>query len=226
MFRELRRDIQAVRERDPAARSLLEVLVCYSGLHALIAHRIAHQLWKWGVPFLPRFISHLTRFFTNIEIHPGARIGAGFFIDHGAGVVIGETTEIGENVTIYQGVTLGGTGKERGKRHPTIGDHVVIGAGAIILGPVPIGDHAKIGAGAVVLKPVPPHSTAVGVPARVVVQAGQRVPSKDQGEPDLDHNKLPDPEEDLLRALEQRIRQLEERVKELEAERVNGAMSQ
>ena len=226
MFRELRRDIQAIRERDPAARGLVEILLCYSGLHALIAHRIAHQLWKWRVPFLPRLISHLTRFFTNIEIHPGARIGPGFFIDHGAGVVIGETTEIGESVTIYQGVTLGGTGKERGKRHPTIGHHVVIGAGAIILGPVLIGDHVKIGAGAVVLKPVPPHSTAVGVPARVVVQAGQRVPLKDEDEPDLDHNKLPDPEEDLLQALEQRIRQLEERVKELEAERVNGAMGQ
>jgi serine O-acetyltransferase len=203
----------------------VEILLCYSGLHALIAHRIAHRLWRWGVPFLPRFISHLTRLFTNIEIHPGARIRPGFFIDHGAGVVIGETTEISENVTVYQGVTLGGTGKERGKRHPTIGSHVVIGAGAIILGPVLIGDHAKIGAGAVVLKPVPPHSTAVGVPARVVMQAGARVPLQED-EPDLDHSKLPDPEEDLLQAFEQRIRQLETRVQELEAERANGAMSQ
>ncbi|MGC7880217.1 serine O-acetyltransferase, partial [Desulforudis sp. 1190] len=161
MFRRIRRDIQAVFERDPAAKNLLEVLLCYPGLHAVILHRFAHFFYRMRLYTLARLISHFSRFVTGIEIHPGAKIGEGFFIDHGLGVVIGETAEIGNNVTIYQGVTLGGTGKEKGKRHPTIGDNVVISAGAKILGSFEVGENSKIGAGSVVLKPVPPNCTVV-----------------------------------------------------------------
>lgn len=196
----LKNDIKSIFERDPAAKSLLEVILCYPGLHALWFHRFAHQLHQWGFVLLPRLISQLSRFFTGIEIHPGARIGAGFFIDHGMGVVIGETTEIGDNVTIYQGVTLGGTGKEKGKRHPTIGNNVVIGTGAKVLGPIVIGDNVKIGASSVVLHNVPSQTTVVGVPGRVVVYEGERVPSID-----LHHENLPDPVAEMMQRLQRQI---------------------
>ncbi|HHV45219.1 MAG TPA: serine O-acetyltransferase [Firmicutes bacterium] len=211
MFDTIKADIKAVFERDPAARNLLEVLLCYPGVHAIFWHRIAHFLYKRRLFLLARIISQLTRFFTGIEIHPGAVIGKGFFIDHGMGVVIGETTEIGDNVTLYQGVTLGGTGKEKGKRHPTIGNNVMISAGAKVLGSFKVGDNAKIGAGAVVLKEVPPNSTVVGVPGRVVVQDGRRV-----NEIDLDHHNLPDPVEKMFRCMQRRMDSLEEKIKELE----------
>ena len=160
----VRRDIEVIRERDPAARNFVEIVTCYSGLHAILLHRVAHALWVRDVPLAPRLISQFSRFLTQIEIHPGAQIGAGLFIDHGSGVVIGETSEIGDNVTIYQGVTLGGTGKETGKRHPTVGNNVVIGTGAKVLGSLSIGDNAKIGAGSVVVQPVPANTTVVGNP--------------------------------------------------------------
>lgn len=209
MFRRLRKDIQAVFERDPAARSLIEVLLCYPGLHAIIMHRIAHWFYNRRLFFIARFISHINRFLTGIEIHPGARIGEGVFIDHGMGVVIGETAEVGNYVTLYQGVVLGGSGKEKGKRHPTIGDHVVIATGAKVLGSFKVGDHAKIGAGAVVLREVPPNSTVVGIPGRVVKENGVRVD-------DLDHANLPDPVERVIRQMQSRIAELEERIQQLE----------
>jgi serine O-acetyltransferase len=205
MLSGLRRDIRAVFERDPAAKSLLEVLLCYPGLHALIGYRIAHWFYKHKLYLLARIISQVARFFTGIEIHPGAKIGRGFFIDHGMGVVIGETTEIGDNVTLYQGVTLGGTGKEKGKRHPTIGNNVIIATGAKVLGSISIGDNVKVGAGAVVIKPVPPNSTVVGVPGRVVVQDGVRVG------PDLEHGRIPDPMANLFEEMQKRLEVLEKR---------------
>ena len=210
-FSNLRSEIKAVFERDPAAKNLLEVLLCYPGLHALLAHRIAHWLYRHRLYTIARIISQISRFFTGIEIHPGAKIGKGVFIDHGMGVVIGETTEIGDNVTIYQGVTLGGTGKEKGKRHPTIGNNVIIAAGAKVLGSITVGDNAKIGAGAVVIKPVPPNSTVVGVPGRVVVQDGRRV-----GGPDLEHGSCLDPVAAICEALEKRLVELENRLQSLE----------
>src|SRR5260221_10963697 len=187
MFREIREQVQTIFERDPAAKSVPEVLLCYPGLHAILLHRLAHRLYGWKVPLLPRLISQLGRFFTGIEIHPGATVGRRFFIDHGAGVVIGETSEIGDDVLIYQGVTLGGTGKGKGKRHPTIGNNVVIGTGAKILGNIVVGDHVKIGAGSVVIRPVPDHSTVVGIPGRVV---RTRASTEDET---LAHGSLPDP---------------------------------
>ncbi len=199
-------DIRAVFERDPAARNIFEVLM-YQGLWAIWTHRIAHLLYWLHIPILPRFISQISRLLTQIEIHPGAKIGKGFFIDHGAGVVIGETTEIGSNVTIFQGVTLGGTGKEKGKRHPTIGDNVVIGAGAIILGAIEIGDNARIGAGSVVTKSVPPNSTVVGNPARIVVLEGKKVGT-------LEHGELPDPVGRALDEMTKKIEELEKKIKE------------
>src|SRR5690554_6153310 len=217
MFSRLRREIGAVFERDPAAKSLIEVILCYPGLHALIGYRIAHWFYQHKCFLLARLISQVIRFFTGIEIHPGARIGEGFFIDHGMGVVIGETTEIGDNVTIYQGVTLGGTGKEKGKRHPTIGNNVIIATGAKVLGSITIGDNAKIGAGAVVIKPVPPNSTVVGVPGRVVIQDGRKV-----GLPDLEHGKLPDPVAAFCEALEKRLAELENRLQSLERQERSG----
>lgn len=211
MLGEIRRDIRAVFERDPAARGLLEVLLCYPGLHAIIMHRIAHRVYRWRLFTLARLISHVSRFLTGIEIHPGAKIGQGLFIDHGTGVVIGETTEIGNNVTLYQGVTLGGTGKEKGKRHPTIRDNVVVSAGARILGSFEVGENSKIGAGSVVLKPVPPNSTVVGVPGRVVRIDGKRVERID-----LRHDLLPDPVAESFAAMREHIERLEERIRQLE----------
>ena len=204
-----REEIQAAFERDPAATHFLEVLLTYSGLHALIAHRVAHRLHRLKIPFFPRCISQVSRFFTGIEIHPGAKIGRRFFIDHGMGVVIGETAEIGDNVTLYQGVTLGGTGKERGKRHPTIGNDVVIGTGAKILGNIKIGDNTQIGANAVVIRDVPPHSTVVGVPGRIVKSAGKSVAGVR-----LDHTNLPDPIAQALDKLQHEIDAIEHHMKE------------
>ena len=188
-FRKIGKDFRAALSMDPAATSKLEVALTYSGFHALLFHRFAHWLWKRRIPFVPRAFSQLARFLTGIEIHPGAEIGSGLFIDHGMGVVIGETTEIGDSVTLFQGVTLGGTGKQRGKRHPTIGSHVVVGAGAKVLGPIEIGNYVKIGANSVVLQDVPDHSTVVGIPGKVVRIKDERVPD----EVLLDHIHIPDP---------------------------------
>ncbi len=198
MFETIKSDVNAVFERDPAANNIIEVLLAYSGLHVLLFHRFSHKLYQMGLRTIPRLTSQLARFLTGIEIHPGAKIGSGFFIDHGMGVVIGETAEVGDNVTLYQGVTLGGTGKEKGKRHPTIRDNVVIGAGAKVLGSITIGSDTKIGAGSVVLKDVEENATVVGVPGRVIIRDGKRVhPQKD-----LQHGDLPDPIEDRLREIE------------------------
>src|SRR6478672_9952389 len=172
MFRAVREQIDTIFREDPAAKSVLEIVLCYPGFHAILAHRFAHKLYGWGMPLLPRVISQMSRFFTGIEIHPGATIGRRFFIDHGTGVVIGETSEIGDDVLIYQGVTLGGTGKEKGKRHPTLGNYVVVGTGAKVLGNIRIGNHVKVGAGSVVVHPVPDHSTVVGIPGKVVRTRG------------------------------------------------------
>lgn len=215
MFKRLREDIEVVFEQDPAARGYLEVILTYSGLHAIWAHRIAHALYKRKFFFLARAISQIGRFFTGIEIHPGATIGRRFFIDHGMGVVIGETCEIGDNVTIYQGVTLGGTGKEKGKRHPTIQDNVLIATGAKVLGSITIGENSKIGAGSVVLKEVPPHSTVVGIPGRVVVQNGVKI------ERDLNHSDLPDPIFDKLKVMEVEMEQLKKQLLKKEREDKN-----
>lgn len=204
----IREDIQTVYHRDPAAINSIEILLAYPGLHAIWFHRIAHWLHLRRVPIIPRLFSHLSRFLTGIEIHPGATIGHRFFIDHGMGTVIGETAEIGDDVLLYQGVTLGGTGKERDKRHPTLGNDVVVGVGAQILGAITIGDGVKIGAGAVVLKDVPPHCTVVGVPGRVVAH---RNPDNGQVE------RLPDPEAEMLRCLQRKIFELEDRIATLEA---------
>jgi len=201
----IKEDIETVFREDPAARSLLEVLLCYPGLHAIWNYRIAHWFWKYNIKLLARYFSHLGRFFYGIEIHPGATIGRRFFIDHGMGVVIGETTEIGEDVLIYQGVVLGGVSHEKQKRHPTIGDKVVVGAGAILLGPITIGNEARIGAGSVVVRDVPDGATAVGVPGRIITEG---VPKHISGV-ELDHNKLPDPVIEVLTRLEKRIEDLE-----------------
>jgi serine O-acetyltransferase len=205
MFAALRRDIRAVRERDPAARSTLEVLLCYPGVHALVFHRFAHAIWRRGFTVPARFVSHLSRFLTGIEIHPAAKLGPGLFIDHGMGVVIGETAEVGENVTLLQGVTLGGTSLKREKRHPTLGDNVVVGAGAKIIGGFKIGDGSRIGAGSVVVREVPTNSVVVGVPGRVTYRDGQRV----AGGIDLDQTDLPDPVAKAIEQLVERIRILE-----------------
>lgn len=218
MFKRMREDIEVVFEQDPAARSYLEVILTYSGLHAIWAHRVAHAFFKRKFYFLARVISQISRFFTGIEIHPGAKIGRRFFIDHGMGVVIGETCEIGDNVTVFQGVTLGGTGKEKGKRHPTIKDNALIATGAKVLGSITIGENSKIGAGSVVLKEVPPNSTVVGVPGRVVIQDGRKITR------DLDHSNLPDPIADRIREVQMELSELREELIELKKERtkVNG----
>ncbi|PKM76704.1 MAG: serine O-acetyltransferase [Firmicutes bacterium HGW-Firmicutes-15] len=217
MFETLKREIQVVFERDPAARSVAEVIFCYPGFHAIIYHKLAHFLYKKERFFLARLVSHFSRFMTGIEIHPGATIGKGFFIDHGSGIVIGETTEIGDNVTLYQGVTLGGSGKEKGKRHPTIGNNVTISAGAKVLGSFTVGDHAKIGGGSVVIKTVPPGCTVIGVPGRIVARDGAKVEQQDT-EVDLDHNVLPDPVADMLSAMQFKIDELEKKLESLQKE--------
>ena len=201
-------EIKVILERDPAARSFWEILLCYPGLHAVINHRLAHYFYQKQFFFLARLVSQLSRFFTGIEIHPGAKIGQGLFIDHGSGVVIGETAEIGNNVTLYQGVTLGGTGKERGKRHPTIGNNVTISAGAKLLGGFRVGDNVKIGGGSVVLEEVPDDCTVVGVPGRIVKRNGVNVADQ---KPDL-NQAMPDPVSDALREMQQRIEELEARL--------------
>lgn len=211
MAASFRKEIQVVFDRDPAARSTLEVLLCYPGLKAIAAHRVSHWLWKREFKLLARVISQLFRFLTQIEIHPGAVIGEGFFIDHGSGVVIGETAEIGNNVTIYQGVTLGGTGNEKGKRHPTIGDNVVIGNGARILGSFVVGANSRVGAGAVVIEAVPPNSTVVGNPGRIVKQNGRKIEM-------LDHIHLPDPIAVVLDSLQKELDRLSARIQTLEDE--------
>jgi len=203
----IKQDLQAVFDRDPAATSKLEVILTYAGFHALLAYRITHWLKARDIPILPRVISQLARWVTGVEIHPSAKIGTGFFIDHGMGVVIGETAEIGDYVTLFQGVTLGGTGKERGKRHPTLGNHVVVGAGAKILGGITIGDNVKIGANSVVLKNVAANSTVIGVPARVIKTQGTRLPDAT-----MDQVDLPDPISDRLIALEQELIELRKRL--------------
>ncbi len=205
-------DFRIIFERDPAARNWLEVLTCYPGLQALLLHRLAHWLYQLGLPVVPRLISHFARFLTGIEIHPGARLGRGIFIDHGMGVVIGETAIVGDYALIYQGVTLGGTGKESGKRHPTLGENVVVGAGAKVLGNLQIGSDVRIGAGSVVLRDVPSECTVVGVPGRIVYRSGARVDP-------LAHGRLPDSEAHVIRTLVDRIVALEERVQQLQAER-------
>lgn len=212
LFKNIAEDVRAVLERDPAARSHIEVFLLYPGIHAVFRHRIAHFFYKHNMKFIARLISQVSRFWTGIEIHPGATIGKGLFIDHGMGVVIGETAVIGDNCTIYQGVTLGGTGKERGKRHPTLGNNVMVGSGAKVLGPFTVGDNSKIAAGAVVLSEVPPNSTCVGVPARIVKCDGVRV------EPDLDQVAIPDPVSSQLCTLSVHIKNLEEKLKRLEAD--------
>ena len=210
MFRAVKEQIETIFREDPAATSVIEILFCYPGFHAILLHRAAHKLYTWGMPFAGRLLSQFARSLTGIEIHPGAKIGRRFFIDHGMGVVIGETAEIGDDVLLYQGVTLGGTGKEKGKRHPTLGNHVVVGTGAKVLGNIVIGDHVKIGAGSVVIRPVPAHSTVVGVPGRIVRISGVEV-SDDV----LDHGRLPDPEGQAIDELAARIEQLEAQVRAL-----------
>ena len=245
-FSRIKKDIRVIFERDPAAKSVLEVVLCYSGLHAIWLHRISHALFKRGWIVSARLVSNFCRFLTGIEIHPGATIGDGLFIDHGTGIVIGETAELGKNVTLYQGVTLGGTGKEKGKRHPTIGNNVVVATGAKVLGSFKVGDHAKIGAGSVVLKEVPPHATVVGIPGRIVVLHGKRVHNEEEyheavaelcrargydiNDPqvraelmeeidvDLNHDILPDPEREMIDVALRQIQRLEARVNELERE--------
>ena len=210
VVREIKYDVQAFRQRDPAATSDAEIVLLYSGFHARLAHRLSHALYKKGHTFTARAVSQGAKFFTGIEIHPGATIGRGLVIDHGSGVVIGETAEIGDNCTIYQGVTLGGTGKDVGKRHPTLGNNVLVGSGAKILGPVKIGDNVKVASGAVVLTELPDHSTAVGMPAKVVRVGGQRVADE------LDHVHIPDPVQQELNAMRAEISALRDKLEEKE----------
>jgi serine O-acetyltransferase len=202
-------DLAIIKERDPAARSTLEILLCYPGFHALVMHRISHRLWRLRVPLLPRLLSQVGRSFTGIEIHPGARIGQGVFIDHGMGVVIGETSVIGDHCLLYQGVTLGGTGKQHGKRHPTLKENVVVGAGANVLGAITVGANTRIGAGSVLLRDVASDSTVVGIPGRVIHQSGVRIDP-------LAHSALPDAEASVIRNLMERIDNLESQVSQLQ----------
>ena len=205
MLKSIKSYLEIIKERDPAARGFFEILLCYPGFHALALHRISHRLWRFEVPLLPRLLSQITRTITGIEIHPGAKIGKGVFIDHGMGVVIGETTEIGNRCLLYQGVTLGGTGKESGKRHPTLAENVVIGAGAKVLGAITVGQNTRIGAGSVVVKDVEAESTVVGVPGRIVHQSGVKINP-------LAHSALPDTEADIILNLMERIDYLENQV--------------
>ncbi len=205
MFRSLKSDFAIIKERDPAARGFLEIILCYPGFQAISIHRISHKLWKYNLPIVPRLLSHITRFLTGVEIHPGARIGKGVFIDHGMGVVIGETSEIGDRCLLYQGVTLGGTGKESGKRHPTLAANVVVGAGAKVLGGIHIGTNTRIGAGSVVVKNVEANSTVVGIPGRIVHQSGVKINP-------LAHSALPDAEANVIKNLMDRIDHLENHI--------------
>lgn len=207
LIRSIRRDIETIYSHDPAAVSTIEIILAYPGFHARQFHRLAHTLYNWKVPVLPRLVSHISRFLTGIEIHPGARIGEGFFIDHGMGVVIGETAEIGENCMLYQGVTLGGTSMHKTKRHPTLGNNVVVGTGAQVIGAITIGDNVRIGASSVVVKPVPPNCTVVGVPGRIVAKVD---PSNGTVQ------KLPDPEAEAIHCLHRKITELERRLAVLE----------
>jgi serine O-acetyltransferase len=209
MFGAIREQIDTIFREDPAARSVIEILLCYPGFHAILLHRLAHRLYRRRWTLVARVISQFSRAISGIEIHPGASIGRRFFIDHGMGVVVGETTEIGDDVLLYQGVTLGGTGKEKGKRHPTLGNHVVVGTGAKVLGNIRIGDHVKIGAGSVVVHPVPDYSTVVGIPGRVVKVRGEE-PRDDE----LEHGWLPDPEGQAIEDLVKRVDQLERRLQD------------
>jgi serine O-acetyltransferase len=211
MFKMMKEDIEVVFDQDPSARSALEVILTYAGLHAIWSHRLAHAFYKRKFYFIARAISQISRFFTGVEIHPGAKIGRRFFIDHGMGVVIGETCEIGDNVTVFQGVTLGGTGKEKGKRHPTVMDNALIATGAKVLGSITIGENSKVGAGSVVLKDVPPNSTVVGIPGKIVIQDGVRVKK------DFNHRDLPDPVADRCHEIEMELVKLK---KELELVKV------
>ena len=205
MFRTLKSDFAIIKERDPAARGVWEIIFCYPGFQALVMHRISHKLWTYNLPLFPRLISHITRFLTGVEIHPGAQIGKGVFIDHGMGVVIGETSEIGDRCLLYQGVTLGGTGKDCGKRHPTLQENVVVGAGAKVLGAIHIGSNTRIGAGSVVVKNVERNSTVVGIPGRVVHQSGVKINP-------LAHSALPDAEGNVIKNLMDRIDYLENHI--------------
>ncbi len=205
MLKFIKSDFKIIKERDPAARGFLEIILCYPGFQALVLHRISHKLWKYGIPLLPRFLSQITRNITGIEIHPGAKIGKGVFIDHGMGVVIGETSEIGDRCLLYQGVTLGGTGKDCGKRHPTLHENVVVGAGAKVLGAIQIGSNTRIGAGSVVVKNVGKNSTVVGIPGRVVHQSGVKINP-------LAHSALPDAEGNVIKNLMDRIDHLENHI--------------
>ncbi len=207
MFKAIGQDLRAVFERDPAARNRVEVILTYAGFQALMFHRIAHRLWMMNLRLLGRLLAQFSRWITGVEIHPGAIIGHGFFIDHGMGVVIGETTEIGDFVTLFQGVTLGGTGKEKGKRHPTLGNHVVVGSGAKVLGNIRIGDFVKVGANSVVLRSVPSNSTVIGIPGRIIKTVGDRVP-----EESMDHANIPDPVAERFEAMEREIIELRKKL--------------
>ncbi|MDF2568871.1 MAG: cysE 1 [Sporomusa sp.] len=220
MFKRIQKDIKVVFERDPAARSVLEVLLCYPGLHAIWLYRISNYLFKRGWVLLPRMICYFNRLLTGVDVHPGATIGEGLFIDHATGVVIGETCIIGNNVTLYQGVTLGGTGKEKGKRHPTIGNNVVVASGAKVLGSFTVGDNSKIGAGSVVLREVPPNSTVVGIPGKVVWHDGKKIGRADDGIEgiDLEHDDLPDPVAEMLHCMQRNMKRMEGRIEQLEKE--------
>jgi len=215
MFGAIREQLDTIFREDPAAKSVFEIVLCYPGFHAVLVHRLAHSLFRSGFTTTARWISQVSRWLTGIEIHPGAQIGRRFFIDHGMGVVIGETAIVGDDCLLYQGVTLGGTGKERGKRHPTLGNRVIIGSGAKVLGNITIGDDVRVGAGSVVLKPVPDHSTVVGIPGRVVR-------SRTDNEEALEHGKLPDPEGLAMEQLTQRVEQLEALVRELAGRQPGG----
>lgn len=217
MFRAIREQIQTVFHGDPAAKSAFEVLSCYPGVHAILLHRVAHRLYRWRLFVIARLTSHFGRWLTGIEIHPGAKIGRRFFIDHGMGVVIGETSEIGDDVLIYQGVTLGGTGHEKGKRHPTISSHVVVGSGAKILGNITLGEWVRVGAGSVVVRSVPDHSTVVGIPGRIVAIKGVAI--ADEEDAMLEHGQLPDPVGQTLANLNERVALLED---ELRAKKDQG----
>lgn len=211
-FDAIRADLRAPLERDPAARGWVDVVLSYPGFHALVAHRVIHPLYRAGIPILPRFFANISRFLTQIEIHPGAKIGKGIFIDHGSGVVIGETAEVGDGCTIYQGVTLGGTSLSHGKRHPTLGRNVTIGVNSSVLGAIVLGDNAKVGGGSVVVKDVPPNATVVGVPARVVMQDGKPIRAVSE-RPQVD---MPDPTADAISQLQRKVARLEERLAEIE----------